>query len=219
MPLKLKSRTQMPPDGIQYRQPESGWTYVGWDFEDGAQQILAHRQANPQLRLSTNIDQIRNELDAQNAARVAAIPDAAPYYLVEGDSPPPKLNPTVSHRVKQLAVGREILVEWLGDGGVPVDSEKAESRASVCAVCPLNGKSPLTDIFTVPVAALIQKSIERKNEMKLATSKDDVLGTCTACTCPLKLKIWVPIEYISAKIPKVDLDALDAKCWILGEIM
>ena len=54
--------------------------------------------------------------------------------------------------------------------------------------------------------------------MKLSTSGDSQLGVCSACMCPLKLKIHVPIGHIFDYTDEETLAALHPKCWILSEI-
>lgn len=90
-------------------------------------------------------------------------------------------------------------------------------RAAVCVECPLNGKGGWESYFTVPVSNAIRRELERKRTMKLETQFDDRVGVCEACSCPLQLKIWLPIENILSKVQPAQFDALAPGCWIRSE--
>lgn len=98
-----------------------------------------------------------------------------------------------------------------------VDQALAESRATVCAGCPKNGKGDLTSWFTVPAAKLIQVQLEAKNKRKLETKSDEALGVCEACSCPLKLKVFCPLDIINSKMSPTVRTELHPGCWILSE--
>lgn len=78
----------------------------------------------------------------------------------------------------------------------------------------MNGEGGLEAYFTVPASNAIRAQLERKHAMKLETPSDEHLGVCTACDCPLKLKVWMPLDRILAKMPKAAYDALHVNCWI-----
>jgi hypothetical protein len=121
-------------------------------------------------------------------------------------------------RLKSVAAGGSVLVEWLRDGAEAVPKELATKRAAVCAECPKNGKGDFTRWFTVPVSEAIHAEIERKNQMRLSTPFDDRIEVCEACLCPLKLKVHMPINRIRDNLPAESHRDLDPSCWIPREI-
>ena len=88
MSLHLKSRRACPPSGFIFRQNQTGWELQNWDFEQLCMELQKHRLANPSLKLPTDLDSIREEVDVTNANRVAAIPNADSYVV--GSTTPPK---------------------------------------------------------------------------------------------------------------------------------
>ncbi len=116
-----------------------------------------------------------------------------------------------------VARGTAILVEWIGEGGVPVEIPIAEARAAICAECPLNDKGDWTRWFTQPASDLITQQLAVKHDLKLATSFDDKLQVCSACGCPLKLKVFTPMKHIRAHLSGESKAKLVPYCWILTE--
>jgi len=234
MSLRLRSRTTLPPNGILYTQKETGWvSHVAnpnsqWDFKLCAREIQRHRLSNPglfaRLGISTDLGAIEDELDRTNALRVSAIPNAD-IYLMQGGAPPPKqLAPpsqkrlaAVAGAVKKIQAGVDLLLDWEESGESPVAPDLSARRATICATCPKNGRSALTEWFTVPASELIKRRIARLNDLKLSTPSDGQINICTACLCPLKLKVHTPIHIVLKHLlPEAKAD-LDPRCWILNE--
>lgn len=219
--------TQIPPGGWQFHEPSTGWWAphpIGHTFDQQVRNIIKHRQANPaitaKLSLSTDISAVGSELIKFQQKRGAIEPDAIPKL-----TPPPQSQHIMTEAVKgavaavrKMASGAALLMEWQEMGMPAVSKEVAESRASVCVSCPKNekGKS-LTDIFTVPVAAMIKKKLDTLVEMKLFTSHDTQLSVCSACACPLRTKIWVPIELVLKRLKPEFKKELHNPCWITNE--
>lgn len=218
-------RHTIPPKGWIFREPSTGWTTptpISSTFDQVVQQIIAMRKKNPaitaKLKLATDKEAVGAELERYTRKRLG---------LPEGGTPVPF---PVSHRypnaavagavgaVKKLASGAALLLEWEQDGAKPVAKELAEKRAAICAVCPKNEKgATLSEWFTIPAANLIRKQFERLNQMNLSTSKDAELQVCSACLCPLRLKVHVPLALALKRIkPEMKAD-LDPKCWIINE--
>ena len=221
--------SQIPPGGWQWHEASTGWwapSPIGFTFDQQVNNIIKHRLANPantsKHKLSTDPTIVGQQLIKYQQMRGALAPDA-----------PPKLTPPpVSHQmtgavreavavVRKMAAGAALLMEWEEAGLPHVDPALAQSRASVCASCPKNeqGKA-LTDIFTVPVATMIKKKMERLNEMNLHTSFDSQLATCQACLCPMRTKVWMPTELVLKRLKpeqKAELQPDNPKCWILQE--
>ncbi len=220
------SRETFPAGGWSFYQPQTGWQNPmpkASTFNQSVQAIIKHRAANPAIvaKHSLSLDPIvvANELETYTRARLGlpAIGGALPKMT------PPQEAPKLSEGVKQavaavvkLAAGGALLLDWEQSGLPPVDKEVAESRAAVCADCPQNAKGKsLTDLFTVPAANMIKRRFERLEGMNLVTSKDAELATCQACLCPLRLKIFSPMEIIQKHLKPAQRSELDKRCWIL----
>lgn len=218
MGLRLKNRWQSIPNGFQYKQRETGWELTTWDFNMLCQEIQKHRRANPQHRLPLDLVSIENEVEFANASRVARIP-GADIYLQQGDLPPPKTPPPpgLIQRGLRLAAGGRTLVEWLKSREDAVPPELANTRAAICAKCPKNEPGDWAARFTEPVSAAIRKELEKRRGWELKTDHDEELRVCSACLCPLPLKVHVPIDFILKRIPEDSKAALVPECWILKE--
>lgn len=210
--------------------PETRWSISPWiSFDAAVAQIIKHRQGNPFLVQSKNwsLDPfvVADELDAFNAAVCQQM--RWNDYITEGgpDTPIPKaMSPSspLNRSARNAAVGVSTIAEWEIAGGHLVPQELAEKRAATCArrkdgKCPKNGSGDSISWFTVPAAELIRKQLESRNNMKIHTTLDPLLGVCEACSCPLKLKVHAPIDIILSKIRPEDKSQLDPGCWILEE--
>lgn len=98
-----------------------------------------------------------------------------------------------------------------------MEKSVAETRASVCAGCEKNGRGGLEHYFTVPASQAIKLQLEIRNELKLETGYDDKLNVCEACLCPLKLKVWCPLDHIMKEMDAATKAKLWTGCWILSE--
>lgn len=203
-----------------------------WDFNLLCRRYQEHAKANPGLALPTDMETIEQMVDQANALRYARIAGADSYW--ERTAPFPKpMAPQQAHspqapgffqnvvgHVKNLEAGRRTLSEWWGAGGKPVAQNVADVRASTCVGCELNENVGLLAKFTVAAAAKIQESIEELNNQKLVTIHDHRLSEhiCRACDCPLRLKVWTPLEHIVKHMPEEAKKRLDKGCWILKEM-
>lgn len=109
-----------------------------------------------------------------------------------------------------------VLVEWLGQGGNPVDVTIAEWRANTCLSCPKHRGTKLWEqLVTHPVAMRIREHLEVKHGLNLSVPTDEHLGVCNACGCCVPLKIWTPLLHIQSETP--DLTIYPETCWIRKE--
>ena len=215
------NRHTFPNGGWQFFQPQTGWhapTPGSSTFDQTVVLIIKHRQANPAVvakhGLPVDPGNVANELEAYTKKRLGI-----------ADPPPPPQQ--WLHRLNQVVAGAKTLADWLG--GDPVAQDKASHRAEICSVCPQNTQSEAfkkanpdhqpnwLDRFTVNAQNLIRRQLEERKQLNLSTSLDEKVGMCEACSCPLHLKIHVPIENINKRIPAKDRQALDPQCWILAE--
>ena len=214
--------------GWMFAQAHTNFQFHTWDFNTLVSQLIAHRRENPRFKLPTDPAAVAAEVDLANATRMLTIRNAGSYIVQEGQTDaPPFPGPShglsgrlaeVAASVKRMAEGTGLLVDWLGSGGNAVAPDLASQRALVCCGCPLNSRAPLTDWFTVPASEGIRKELSRRSDLKLATAVDDQLGTCTACICPLKLKVHCPADYIQAHLKPAVKAQLDPRCWMLSEL-
>lgn len=222
--------SQIPAGGWQWHEASTGWWAphpIGFTFDQQIQNIIKHRRANPAIVAKHNLSLDPNVVGSQliqfQQKRGALPPDSPPKLT------PPLTSPLMSGAVREavavvrkMAAGAALLMEWEEAGLPHVEQAKAEARASTCAKCPKNEKGKaLTDIFTVPVATMIKKKMERLNEMNLHTSFDAQLATCQACLCPMRTKVWMPTELVLKRLKpeqKAELQPDNPKCWILQEL-
>ena len=86
-------------------------------------------------------------------------------------------------------------MDWLSSGGPPVEQALADKRAAICATCPKNAEGSW---YTVAPATLIKETLEARKDLKLETPSDSQLKSCAVCKCLMRLKVWVPLQYITA---------------------
>lgn len=206
-------------------QPQTGWVAphpIGFTHDQQVANIIKHRLANPAVvakyHLATDFDMVSKELVKFQQVRGALAPDTLPKLT------PPLSSPQMSGAVAQavavvrkMASGAAALMEWEEAGMQHVEPEVAEHRASICVACPKNEKGKaLTDIFTIPVANMIKKKMERLEGMNLRTSHDQNLATCQACLCPMRTKVWFPEDLILKRLKPDQKQELHESCWILA---
>lgn len=241
----LKSRNHNVPHGFLFYQPETNWSpkksVSDLGFWPVVEAIIEHRLGNPRHGLSTDKETVAWELETATVKRLESMPGTKGYLTSgsrSGASPP---NPTAAPRqnavvaagasLNKTTAGIGVLLDWLGDGGIPVDKGLSESRASVCATfkwsdsegkhqtgCWFNNQGDFTSWFTVPASEMIRKQIEIKNDLKLETSHDEKLGVCEVCACPLKLKTHTPISHIAEHLSENVRSKLPPHCWIPKEL-
>lgn len=235
MPRLLNRQLQIP-YGMTFYLPALKWTpkpAKGASFNQICDQLEAVIKANPamaaQNKWPKTKPEIENWVDFYNATLCEKMGWEG-YTLGEeaaGLSLPKVLSPSqreslknltaAAERAKELIAGARSLIEWDDSGEEAVPAETSASRAEVCAKCPLNSSEDLTKWFTVPAAELIKRRIERAQSRRLTTPKDDLLHLCTACHCPLKLKVHVPIAWVRKRLTDEQKARLDTSCWILHE--
>jgi hypothetical protein len=219
---RLKSREHQIPGGFRFRQPEIKWdsmVALGMhpSFTRLVDAVMAMRQGNQWMGQQKGwaTDRLSVEVEVEQYNVKICQDHNWNQYLLEGD-PVPK-QAAHPHGLGRVAVGAKVLADWLGEGGKPVEKEKAVGRASVCVACPMNAGGDWTRFFTGPVSGMIRRFLEAKNELKLETEHDEKLGICQACACPMKVKVWTPIDHITAHLSQETRAELHPDCWILKE--
>lgn len=232
--MRLKDRQKQIPGGMFVYVPETKWRSAEWSsFDSIVDQLIQHRLGNPALAMKLGWRTDRPGVEAEVDSFIANVCAQMGYtnFIIGADaSPPPKMKApsqqeisglvAAGQKVKQIFAGIKTISEWLDAGAPAVDGAKANLRAMVCVACPLNGEGDFSRWFTVPAAAAIKKQVERLKERKLSTALDDKLNICTACLCPMKLKVHMPLEIIKNHLSDETLDELRKapSCWIVSEI-
>lgn len=224
MALRLKSRNHSPIGGFIVDVPEiSNDSKVFWDFKTAGNALWDLLQANPGIRNRfKHLPQTRSAcdgyIDSRNAQRMLTIRGGQEY--VAQDTPPPKSQPAVN-RVAQgsarLAAGISTIQEMFGPEG-PTTREQAIQRSEVCVKCPMNetGKN-WTDWFTGPASMIIRKWLSITKDLDMVVPLDSKLQFCTACSCPLGVKIFARKKHIIDHMPAEARAKLPSWCWIVTE--
>lgn len=188
---------------------------------------MSHREGNPWLAQkhgwSMDYQSVLKEMRDYNA--MICLKNGWMNFIITNESAP--VEPPVIQKktllsdgvagVKRVAAGIGVFLDWVGAGATPVAVELAERRAKICTTCPKNDGGDWKRYFTQPIADKIKKQLEIKNDLQLKTSLDDKLTVCSACDCPLPLKVWTPLEHVLAHMSKEVKASLDKRCWILHE--
>lgn len=225
------SRSTFPAGGWQFYQPQTQWRApnpISNTFDQQVTNIIKHRLANTAIRikykLSTDPDEVANELEAFTRARLGlpqtAATSTAPKTLPRRDYAAPAAGAVAA--IKKVAAGGALLLEWEVSGQPPVAPELAAKRAFVCAKgnagqrCPKNSQGDFTSWFTKPISEILRQKMARVNSMNLTTPHDAELGVCSACECPLRLKVQTPLDLILKHLKPEARADLWPGCWILA---
>lgn len=218
---RLRDRNRSIPFGFKFKQPETGWEPAPWSsFETIVDGILAMRRGNPYLakKHAWKMDRasIAEEVDAYNAKLCETHGWDA---FIEGGQNDPKFqgHRSLGEKANAVVAGVKIIASMFGPEGPIRDKALATQRASVCVRCPKNERGDWTRYFTVPAQAMIRRGLAIVKDLDLTTEHDANLDICTACSCPLKGKVFARLDHILKNIPPEDKAALDPGCWILSE--
>ena len=229
---RLISRQKSIPNGFRFHIPLiPTWKNRPGSFDNVVQQVMVALNGNPhvarKMGIAVTYENVASMVDEFNA-RLCQANGWKDYYTADGGQsarapfpfvhhPDPKQVPSVISAVagvKKLAAGAALLFEWEESGQPPIEPAAAETRAEICTRCPKNNPEHLSRFFTGPVSRLMQGKFARLHGMNLKTPHDDKLGICDACLCPLKLKVWTPIELVVKHLQPDARAELWEQCWI-----
>jgi hypothetical protein len=231
---RLKNRQRGIPFGFRFFQPEINWRAPRSASIDAiVRALITARQGNPvatrKHNWSLDYNRVTDEVDEFNAKLCMAHGWLGYVNVAQAPTLPKAVPPNqgraiqslkdAAGRAKELIAGAKTLMEWDESGDPPVAKELSERRAIICSTCPLNDPEDLTKWFTMPAAELIKRRVEKAQARNLTTPRDDMLNLCTACHCPLKLKVHIPIEWIVLRMNPAQMAKLKAAptCWIVAE--
>lgn len=233
--MKLKNRNHSIPGGFRFTQAETGFEAPeNLSFNGVVDAVVKHRLGNIWLtkkhNWSTDWNSVADEVEHFNALRMQGNPKWH-HFLGADDGgasfsgpfrwPNPSSLANAAGAVRKTVAGVGVLLRWLGSSGRSVPKPQAENRASTCTICPKNQKGDWKTWFTEEASREILAVFGIMQDLKLATSKDDQLGVCSACLCPLKSKVWAELRHIVAELKpevKVELNQENPVCWIISEM-
>lgn len=232
---RLLNRQKQIPNGYRFYIPRLRWqSPKNASFEvivmSAIAALMANRRVADILKWDLSHDAMADRVDEYNA-KICEANGWNDFIVQPVYQSLPKLSPRDQQiqsaslkaavaAAKELVSGAKTLMEWIDSGEPPVEPEAAEARATVCSTCPKNEPGDFTRWFTVPAAELIKRQVEKAQSRKLTTGKDGALHLCTACHCPLKLKVHVPIHWITTRLSSPQMAKLREApaCWIISEM-
>ena len=234
---KLKSKTERAPGGFQVLIPQAGMSkpFVG-SFRMCEDFVRVFRKKNPFLckKFNWTVDEreISDFVEQGEVARLSA--HGWSQFLISDDAPVPAYVPAekktsrgfgdaVGGAVRKTGANIKLVLDLLGPTMQPVEKELAEKRAWTCAVrddgkgCPLNQDGGFWQKLTAEAARGLKLLIEVKNDLRMETSLDLKLKSCTGCDCWNPLKVHVRLDHIVRNMNEETKLKLDKKCWVLAE--
>ncbi len=196
----LKFRSEVPPLGFWYIQPQSFLRIDGESLKDTAEKVIAHRK----YKGFTPIDYptVVLEVERQICSRLGTF-HCQPEKGETTWAPVPMESTMLS--VGSVKAASKAAWEWVSSGRELVSEELAKSRAAKCRGCPIN--QPLTGCKCSSVFKIIEKVVPKEKRL-------DGLGVCVICQCSLPAKVWLPRNVVDAsndgrklKFPQ------DGSCW------
>lgn len=109
-----------------------------------------------------------------------------------------------------LRGGIAILKDLLYGAEARVNQATAEERATQCSDCKFNVFADKTEVIR-----FADEMVETYLGSETATSKDNLLGNCDVCSCPLRFKVHVkgPFDIQNDELPLFK----EVNCWQLKD--
>ena len=199
---------------------QTGWSAPmpkATTFDTTVTQIIQHRMQNGAItarhKLSLDRAVVADELENFTRARLGMQPIGASIPKPMPSRSLPQAVQGAVAAVAKMADGIGLLMDWIPSGTV-VDPALSAKRGEVCVGCPKNSQQAFGSFFTQPASERLQKMVEARTDLKLATPSDEKLGVCEVCLCPMKLKVHVPLADILAKTKPATMAEFPDHCWI-----
>jgi len=180
-----------------------------WEF---AETIADFRRGNGLERATAK--EVVHEIEEQTCARIHNDPA---WCVQKKTSGVRAALDHLSRSVKHAGAGKRVLVDWLGGGAVPVPIDIAQRRADVCLDCRHNRNGHSFLRLTSEIVRSIAEQMQAKTDMKLRVEGESGLHSCEICSCPLPLKIHVPLATILEHTDQETLKEFPPWCFIVTE--
>lgn len=225
---RLKSRSHQIPNGFKFKLVEAKWESVPWSsFDTIVDAAFTVGRANPYLAKKLNWPTTRegwaDRIDLYNA-KLCESHGWRNFIVDDGGGVAGPKETRLSQSVRHVAAGAATVKEMWGAEG-PTTREQANARAKICCEgapgnkrCPFNDTGDWTRFFTVPASNFIRTGLGIMKDMDLTTDYDPGLNICTACDCPLKLKVFTKLEHIRKHMPADVPPKLPEWCWLKKEL-
>lgn len=226
--MRLKSRTKWLPHGFQLLLPQIGMKEpISGSFTDVVEAFSRIVDKNPDLAEKhgwpTNRTDQEDWIDERESHRMVAH-GWLNFVDLEGASPTQKKTSSKPFASVASAAGKAktalaIYRDLFGPDGKVVAKEEAERRAAICVECPKNDTAGgLKKYFVEKAAAEIMGVFGMLKDLDVTTSLDNKLGTCEACSCPMRAKVHVSNEILKNNLKPDQIAKLDKNCWIPAAI-
>ena len=178
---RLKFKSQRPPRGFFYIQPETRLRIEGEDYGAIMKLVLAHRQYRSLPRATRA--EVEEDVERQICSRLTVAE-------CRSEGPLDELRPVTESQV--LSVGAVMSLskaafDWLASGAEVVSMELLAKRQAACLSCPLNN----------PVKAcscsLFYKTIDH---LVPAARRSQDMHVCGACGCSTNAKAQMPLPMV-----------------------
>lgn len=221
--MPLRTLSVVPPGGFRLSQKLASGEVKSWHSMNGAWElalVIADFRKGNGLPAATPKEVLR-EIEEQTCLRLHDDPNWC--IPAQKKTVRAAINRQLEN-VKAAADGGRILVDWLGEGAKPVPINLAQKRADVCMYggidgepCPENKDGHSFLRLTAETVRAIAEQMHAKEHLKLRVKEEHQLHSCKICTCPLPLKVHVPLKHILEHTDEETLNAFPNHCWIVTE--
>jgi len=225
---RLKSLDRHIPGDFQMLHPEANQAepFKG-SFHFVCREEMRFRKANPFLcqkyGWTTDMPAIEKDVHDYNVQRCIAggWHDFLDDGLAQSEYVPTqkKILRGAVAAVETTKAGIGVWMDFIGEGGVPVDAKLAAERAHICSTCTHNKQGGLKNWFIQKVVEETTQLFGILQDLDVKTPHDDKLGVCELCSCPIRGKVQVPISHIRKHLTADVKEKLGAvkHCWVINE--
>ena len=175
--MRIIDTSVVPPGGWRYTQPETGFAFSSSTLRVLVSKVREHRAAN-------NLPPGDPQADIE-AFVCAQLPVGAESCQAEIEGDYSNIALKTKFTMDDVKRFIQAAVAALGDRGL-TDEKTADSRAHICAACPLN--MPVKGCWRC--AGLADWMFRLIGSRR--TAHGSRLQQCGVCGCSIKAKIWLP---------------------------